>query len=218
MLIAVVNSKGGVGKSTIAVHLAAWLHEQGRKVAVVDADVQGSSSQWLAEAVPDIEVVGLHTADDIIKQGTALLERAEVVVADGPAGLADQTRALLLIADLAVVPLSASALDLRAAAQAADVVRQARLVRRGAGPRAVLVLNRVQMHTRLGQEVAEAAVELGLPVAGSRVAMRTALADACGQGSLVWRMGAAAKPAADDIIHLFEELLAHAGAEEVQAA
>ena len=59
MIIVVANSKGGVGKSTIAVHLAAWLHEQGHKVTLADCDTQHSSSDWLKEAVPEIKTVRL---------------------------------------------------------------------------------------------------------------------------------------------------------------
>jgi len=47
MIIATTNSKGGVGKSTIAVHLAAWLHQQGKNVIVIDCDTQQSCSRWL---------------------------------------------------------------------------------------------------------------------------------------------------------------------------
>ncbi|HRZ38724.1 MAG TPA: ParA family protein, partial [Candidatus Paceibacterota bacterium] len=54
MVIALSNSKGGVGKSTLAVHLAVSWHEEGRRVALVDADVQGSSSLWLHEAEPQL--------------------------------------------------------------------------------------------------------------------------------------------------------------------
>jgi chromosome partitioning protein len=56
MIITVANSKGGVGKSTLAVHLAAWLYEQGCKVTLADCDTQQSSSEWIREAVT------IHTA------------------------------------------------------------------------------------------------------------------------------------------------------------
>ena len=46
MIIVVANSKGGVGKSTLAVHLAVWLHEQGHNVILADCDMQHSSSEW----------------------------------------------------------------------------------------------------------------------------------------------------------------------------
>jgi len=68
MIIALTNSKGAVGKSTLAVHLAAWWKEQGGDVALVDADAQGSSSVWLREAAPHIPVFRLQTPDDILER------------------------------------------------------------------------------------------------------------------------------------------------------
>ena len=61
MIIVVANSKGGVGKSTIAVHLAAWLHELGHRVTLADCDTQHSSSDWLHEAVPELKTVRLSS-------------------------------------------------------------------------------------------------------------------------------------------------------------
>ena len=59
MIIVVANSKGGVGKSTLSVHLAAWLKDQGHCVTFADCDAQESSSQWLREAVPTVKIVVL---------------------------------------------------------------------------------------------------------------------------------------------------------------
>ena len=66
MIIAIANSKGGVGKSTRAVHLAAWLHEQGHRVTVADCDTQQSSSEWVREAVPGVKAVRLSNPDVIL--------------------------------------------------------------------------------------------------------------------------------------------------------
>ena len=68
MIVAVTNSKGGVGKTTLAAHLAVWWQEHGTTVALVDADTQGASSTWLAEAAPQVPVFRLQTADDILDQ------------------------------------------------------------------------------------------------------------------------------------------------------
>jgi chromosome partitioning protein len=72
VIVALTNSKGGVGKSTVAVHLAVWLAEQGKRVALVDADVQSSSSLWLHEASPQTSIFRLQTPDDILERVPAL--------------------------------------------------------------------------------------------------------------------------------------------------
>lgn len=115
MIIALTNSKGGVGKSTIAVHLTVWWRDCGGRVGLVDADAQGSSSCWLREAAPDIAVFRLQTPDEILDQLPKLAAEFEHLVIDGPAGLSEVTRAILLVADLALLPCGPSLLDLRAA-------------------------------------------------------------------------------------------------------
>src|SRR5215204_1276851 len=111
MIVVAVNSKGGVGKSTLAAHLAAWFYEKGKKVALVDSDRQASSSSWLSEAEPGIKAVRAQTADEIYKLLTELYEDCDVLIADGPAGLEEQSRILLMFADVAIVPCGASRLD-----------------------------------------------------------------------------------------------------------
>jgi len=211
-LIAFTNAKGGVGKSTLAVHFAAWLRDQGKTVALIDADVQQSSSRWLSSMDPEMLVTCLHTPDDIIEQAPLLLEKVDIVIADGPGGLTEQTRALLLVADHAVIPIGPSALDLLAAQQAVRVVKQAQMIR-GGKPHSILVLNRVQARTRLAREAQEAVALLGLPVAKTAIRLRTAYADASGQSTVVWQMGSAAKEATQDLTQVFGEVMAN-GQEE----
>lgn len=125
MIIAIANSKGGVGKSTLAVHLAAWLHEQGHRVTLADCDTQQSSSEWIREAVPTIKAVRLDNPDVILNELPLLAADADFVVADGPGSQTETSRALLLRADLAIVPCKASMLEVRALAKATEVLRQA---------------------------------------------------------------------------------------------
>src|SRR5947208_1645854 len=84
MIIVVANSKGGVGKSTLAVHLAAWLHEQGHTVTLADCDTQHSSSEWAKEAAPAVKSVRLADPDEILDRLPALSQQTDFVVADGP--------------------------------------------------------------------------------------------------------------------------------------
>src|ERR1700677_4442141 len=129
MIIVVATSKGGVGKSTISVHLAAWLHEQGHRVTLADCDTQQSSSEWIREAVPEVNAVRLDNPDVILNDLPLLNADTDYVIADGPGSQTETSRALLLRADLAIVPCKASMLEVRALAKATDVLRQAQDIR-----------------------------------------------------------------------------------------
>ena len=103
-LVAFINSKGGVGKSTIAVHYAVAETERGRQVALIDSDVQESSTRWLKDLTDGINVYRLPTPDDVLEEAPKLKEQYDLVIADGPAGLSEVTRAILLRADVALLP------------------------------------------------------------------------------------------------------------------
>ena len=208
MIVALTNSKGGVGKSTIAVHLAAWLSEQGKRVALVDSDVQGASSMWLHEACPEMKLFRLQTPDDVLDQMPAIQAEFEDVVIDGPAGLSELTRTILFVAEFTILPCGPSVLDLRAANDAIRIVRQVQGIRKGP-PRAVLVPNRIQIQYRLSQELLEAVKGLEIP-ATEGLRLRQAYADAVGQGTVVWRMQTqSARDATAEIQGLFNELFAY---------
>ena len=207
MIVAMTNSKGGVGKSTLAVHFAVWLHEQGRRVALVDSDVQNSSSLWLKEAEPAIPIFRLPTPDDVLDQIPKLRGEFDDLVADGPAGLSEVTRTLLFVADLTLLPCGPSVLDLRAANEAIRIVRQVQGIR-GGQPRALLVPNKLQIQYRLSQEFLETAQSLDVP-ATSGLRLRQTYADAPGQATVVWKMGSRGAAAATEIQQLFVELLSH---------
>lgn len=209
MIIVVANSKGGVGKSTIAVHLAAWLHEQGHRVTLADCDTQHSSSDWLHEAMPDIKSVRLGSPDQILDELPAIARDADYVVADGPGSNTETSRTLLLCADLAVVPCKASMLEVRALKQATLALQHAHRIRRGR-PKAIIVLSMVGKNYRLTQDMRNATAGLRLPLAKIALTLRQVYADAPGQGVVVWQLGARAREASRQVQQLFRELLPQA--------
>ncbi len=118
-------------KSTLIAQLAAWLHEQGCRVTLADCDTQQSSSEWIREAIPGVKAVRLDNPDVILNELPSLSQDADFVVADGPGSQTQTSRALLLRADLAIVPCKASMLEIRALAKATEVLRQAQDIRKG---------------------------------------------------------------------------------------
>ena len=105
MIISLVNSKGGVGKSTIAGNLAAWLYNQGHTVILADCDPQRSSSEWIRESAPGIDRIGFDSAEEVFDELPALASQADYVIADGPGSQNETSRALLMWADLGDCPL-----------------------------------------------------------------------------------------------------------------
>ncbi len=209
MIIVVANSKGGVGKSTLAVHLAAWLHQQGHSVTLADCDTQQSSSEWIREAEPGVKAVRLDNPDVILNELPLLRQEADYVVADGPGSQTETSRALLLRADMAIVPCKASMLEVRALAKATEVLRQAQDIRAGQ-PHATIVLSMVGKNYRLTKDMKDAAAALNLPLADAAMILRQIYADAPGQGAVVWNMGTRASDAAHEVEQLFCEILPEA--------
>jgi chromosome partitioning protein len=205
MVIAITNSKGGVGKSTVAVHLAGWLSSQGFRVTLADCDPQHSASEWIRQAAQAVTTVILDTPDEILNAMKRVQEKGDFVVADGPGSQTEVSRALLLKADFALVPCKASMLEVRALAKATEVLRQAQEIR-GGKPQAVAVLSMVGSRYKLTQDMKEAAEALGLPLARSCFSLRQIYADAPGQGKLVWDFGGRGQEAAAEASDVFEEI------------
>jgi chromosome partitioning protein len=206
MIIVVANSKGGVGKSTIAVHLAVWLKENGHSVILADCDTQHSSSEWLREAEPDIRTERLGTPEQILDSLRELNKEADYVIADGPGSNSETSRALLLLADFAFVPCKASMLEVRALAQATKVLRQVQHIRNGR-PFATIILSMVGKHYRLTQDMKEAAQALEMVLAENMLTQKQVYADAPGQKAVVWKLGTRGRNAGEEMKCLFDEIL-----------
>lgn len=204
MIYGLTNSKGGVGKSTIAVHLAAWLAKKKRRVIFIDADPQQSASAWIEELSFPVKLEKEDDPEAIVERLTSLSSKDCDVVIDGPAGLSTMTRAIMLRADRVFLPCGPSILDLRAAGKAVQLLRGAQKARSGA-PQGAIIPNKLQKRGRLSREMTKAAEKLGITVLGG-LTMRQSFADAAGQAKVVSQMGPKAFLAALEMDLLLEEM------------
>ena len=206
MIYGLTNSKGGVGKTTIAVHLAAFLAKKKRKVVFIDADPQQSASTWIRELDLPIQLETIPDAEEIIHRVARFATDADDIVIDGPAGLSETTRAIMLRADKVFLPCGPSILDFRAASKAVQLLHEAQTKRAKKGfPRGALIPNKLQKRGRLSREMLGAVERLKIPVLAG-LSLRQAFADAAGQAKTVSDMGAGAFLAAHEMKQLLKEM------------
>jgi chromosome partitioning protein len=204
MIYGLTNSKGGVGKTTIAVHLAVFLAKKKRSVIFIDADPQQSASAWIKEIKLPIQLETLDDPEEIIRRVAKLATDANDIVIDGPAGLSETTRAIMLRADKVFLPCGPSILDLRAASKAVQLLNEAQKARKGL-PKGALIPNKLQKRGRLSREMLGAVKKLKTPVLAG-LSQRQAFADAAGQAKTVSEMGAHAFLAAHEMKQLLKEM------------
>ena len=184
--IAVANLKGGAGKSTIAVNLAGELVGKKHTVVLVDADAQGTATYWAtAGRLPfPVEAMPFETARDVKRWAPKVLEiDADYVVIDCPPHVGGATEAAVGIADLVLIPVTASGADLAATLKALNLVHELRNARDDGGPACIMVPSKIDTRTALGREIGEVLEQLGERV-GPAVHQRVAFVESFGQG--VW--------------------------------
>ena len=192
MIYAFLNQKGGVGKTTLSIHTAADLSRRKRRVLLIDADPQGSALAWSAcrqnaeFAVVAMAKPMLHKEIDSIAKGY------DDIVIDGPPRVTELARSIILSADLVVIPVQPSPMDVWAAAETIDLVRDAEPFKPNV--RCCLSVNRRIANTAIGRDVRIALRELEVPVLESDIGQRVAFAECVATGKTVldqkWSKGA----------------------------
>lgn len=186
-IIGVCGRKGGSGKTTTAVHLAAELTSRGLSVQLVDCDSQGSANHWSQPGKLPMPVhhMALEGADQIGKWSSTLRGLpADYLVLDSPPHLDAALGGVIGLSDVAVIPCGPSGLDIIATAETIRLIRDIRDARGDNKPAITVVPNRVDQRTASGRELEAALADLGEDVAPA-IHSRTAFSDAFNLGEWV---------------------------------
>ncbi len=211
MMYLFANEKGGVGKSTLATALAVYLHDLGRNVAVLDSDKQMHTARAVAEAEPKIAIGALFDANQIPRTIQQLATQHDDIVADAPAKLEDEARALMVMADVVIFPMEPTIKCVRSTQSSVEVLEFARNLTGGKPREAWLVLNKAKKRTKIFTDIRDnVAPKLGLTLASTTIRQLQAFPEADQQGTVVTRMDPAdpsVASAQQDLNALFAEIV-----------
>lgn len=189
-VIALLNQKGGAGKTTLATHLAGEFVMQGHRVTLLDADPQGSALDWAQRRAQSghgrlYGVFGL-ARDSLHQEAPQIALQADFVVIDGPPRVAALARSALLAADLVLIPVQPSAYDVWASHEMVQLITEARVFRPQL--RAAFVINRRVVGTVIGREARAALADQPFPVLQVEVSQRIVFADSVAAGRLAFEV------------------------------
>ncbi|MDC0935380.1 hypothetical protein OAS39_03760 [Pirellulales bacterium] len=170
MLIVYVGTKGGGGKTTLAVSHIGWLREREENVAYLDADRLGQGTVWLEKAAPEIEVCQATKPAEVENRLNDLLARHSMVIAEGPGGFDKQNVSLIRRANLVVIPVNASPLDIHAAYASTKPLLRA-VARRNRGGHQIVrfVVNKLDRRTGFAKDISDFSERMEPPAAKAKV-------------------------------------------------
>lgn len=125
LTIAIASTKGGTGKTTLTAALGVRAREDNMRVALIDADPQGSLRDWYEERTPDDGLMLMADDKVVAAFEGARKKKFDLCLIDTPPGYVDVLRPSVRVADLVVVPLRPSpGLDVLAVDAVVDLCKE----------------------------------------------------------------------------------------------
>ncbi len=220
-IIAVVNQKGGSGKTTISMQLAGTLGRKPYRVLVVDADAQGTATRWSSTAPENkpfpAAVSNLsHSGNRLHREVQKYVDQYDFIIIDCPPAVESVIpNAALLIANLAIVPIVPSLADLWAAVGIKQVIDSVSQINPELQAR--LLVNLLKPNTNLSKELMDPIRQFGIDLMQTTIGDRTAYKESVA-GVTVHDLGSKAEAAASETLRLADEVLAILGQQSISAA
>jgi chromosome partitioning protein len=203
-IISFLNQKGGVGKTTLAIHVADAFTRKDQKVILVDADPQGSALDWAAarQGEPRFPVIGLPKPS-IHKELPAIASGYDWTIIDGPPRVYEVARSAIMASDAVFIPVQPSPYDVWAANEILELFKESDIYKPDV--KRAFVINRKIANTAIGRDVNEALSEYQLLVLDSALCQRVSFADSATLGKTVFDVDPEGQ-AAREVMTLIEEI------------
>ncbi|MDM8525227.1 ParA family partition ATPase [Desulfococcaceae bacterium HSG8] len=179
MIITIVNEKGGVGKTTVAINLSYCIAGKGYRTLLIDADPQGSVLKW--KSIADNKTFDVKPYPDPLTNLIRKLAKGyQHTVIDTPPGIGDATWSTLLGANLAIIPITPSPFDIWASNDIIQLVRKAK--EHNKNLIGALVISKKIAGTLVGRDIRNTLAELKMGIFNTEIAHRMAYVNAAGAG------------------------------------
>jgi chromosome partitioning protein len=176
VIISVINQKGGVGKTTLSISLAAALAGRKMRVLLVDADPQGSALDWVAVRGEDVPFAAVGMPKAILHlELPKMTKDFDAILIDGPPRVYDVAKSAVMASDAVLIPVLPSQFDVWAAEETVKLLQECAVYKERL--KAAFVINRKIANTAIGRDVAKALKQYPLPVLQSTVSQRVAFAE-----------------------------------------
>jgi chromosome partitioning protein len=213
LILAFVNQKGGVGKTTLSTSIATVLAEQGHKVLFIDSDPQGSALDWSSQRQTEMPfpLVGLPK-DTLHREIGTLSAPYDFVIIDGPPAVMTIAKSAIAASDLIVIPVQPSPFDIWAAQSIVNLIDEVRVIKPHL--KAVFAVNRKIVGTAIGRDIQGALQHYPtVPVLRAAICQRVPFAECAATGRTVVE-SSPRSDAAREIRALASELLEHLNYEQ----
>ncbi len=203
-VIAILNQKGGSGKTTIATHLARGLQLEGHSVLLVDSDQQGSARDWRAvDEDNPVPVIGLDrpTLDKDLKN----VSDKDFVIIDGSPQATNLALSAIKASDFVLIPVQPSPYDVWATNDLVDLVNQ-RIEMTDGKLKVAFLVSRAIQNTNIGKEVVTVLEDYGFPVFNTKIIQRVSYPNSASLGKTVFDTESANSNAVQEITALVKEV------------
>lgn len=187
-IVSLINQKGGVGKTTLATHLAAGFARRKKRVLLVDADPQNSALDWGATRVergmePLFGIIGM--SKPILHVELPKMQKDyDVIVVDAPPRVYAVARSAVNASDLVLIPVQPSPYDVWASEETVELVQECATYKQPL--QCAYVINRRIINTAIGRDVRKALAAFPFGTLKATIGQRVVFAESASKGMTVF--------------------------------